>query len=146
MKFLTDQDVYAVTTGFLIHLGHGVVTAAQLGLAQADDADLLEVAQDEGRIFVTRDRDFVFGDQRLPGYARVFELAHIPLDNIILKQLRPYGVPPLPTRWARVDSYEEYMKIQRWERTAFPGSPPLAVEFTLWQNAGGPVLGDDDTP
>ena|SRR5271157_1896032 len=58
MRFLTDQDVYAITIRFLSGLGHDVVTAAQLGLAQAEDLELLRVAQDEGRIFVTRDRDF----------------------------------------------------------------------------------------
>ncbi len=58
MKFLTDQDVYAVTVSVLNGLGHDVVTASQLGLAQAEDAELLRVAQEQGRIFVTRDRDF----------------------------------------------------------------------------------------
>ena len=58
MRFLTDQDVYAITIRFLSGLGHDVVTAAQLGLAQADDLELLRMAQDQGRIFVTRDRDF----------------------------------------------------------------------------------------
>ena len=58
MRFLTDQDVYAITNRFLSGLGHDVVTAAQLGLAQAEDLELLRVAQDQGRIFVTRDRDF----------------------------------------------------------------------------------------
>jgi predicted nuclease of predicted toxin-antitoxin system len=58
MRFLTDQDVYATTVRFLSGLGHDVVTAAQLGLAQAEDAELLRVAQEQGRIFVTRDRDF----------------------------------------------------------------------------------------
>lgn len=58
MKFLADQDVYAVTLAFLRGLGHDVVPAAQLGLAQADDADLLHVAHNQERIFVTRDRDF----------------------------------------------------------------------------------------
>ena len=58
MRFLTDQDVYATTVRFLNGLGHDLVTAAQLGLAQATDADLLRVAQGEGRVFVTRDRDF----------------------------------------------------------------------------------------
>jgi predicted nuclease of predicted toxin-antitoxin system len=41
MKFLTDQDVYAATVRFLISLGHDVVTAAQLGLSQAEDEDVL---------------------------------------------------------------------------------------------------------
>jgi predicted nuclease of predicted toxin-antitoxin system len=58
MKFLADQDVFATTVRFLIGLGHDVVTAAQLGLSQATDAMLLQVAQQQGRIFVTRDRDF----------------------------------------------------------------------------------------
>ena len=58
MKFLIDQDVYAVTVRFLRGLGHDVVPVAQLGLSQADDEELLRLAQEQGRIFVTRDRDF----------------------------------------------------------------------------------------
>jgi predicted nuclease of predicted toxin-antitoxin system len=58
MRFLSDQDVYAVTTRFLLGLGHDVATASGLGLAAAEDAVLLQRAQDDGRIFVTRDRDF----------------------------------------------------------------------------------------
>ncbi|MBI1924495.1 DUF5615 family PIN-like protein [Candidatus Poribacteria bacterium] len=58
MKFLLDQDVYAATSRFLSRLGHDVVPVAQLGLSQADDVDLLGIAQEQGRIFVTRDRDF----------------------------------------------------------------------------------------
>ncbi len=58
MRFLIDQDVYAITIRFLSGLGHDVVTAAQIGLAQAEDLELLRVAQGQVRIFVTRDRDF----------------------------------------------------------------------------------------
>lgn len=58
MNFLADQDVYAVTIGFLRDLGHDVVTAAQLGMSRAKDSELLRSAHDQGRIFVTRDRDF----------------------------------------------------------------------------------------
>ena len=58
MKFLIDQDVYAVTIRFLSNLGHDVVPVAQIGLAQADDEELLRLAQDQKRTFVTRDRDF----------------------------------------------------------------------------------------
>ncbi len=58
MKFLLDQDVYAVTAHFLSSLGHDVVLADQIGLSQADDEDLLATAQEQARIFVTRDRDF----------------------------------------------------------------------------------------
>ena len=58
MKLLLDQDVYAVTERFLINLGHDVVPVARLGLSRADDGEILRVAQEQGRILVTRDRDF----------------------------------------------------------------------------------------
>ena len=77
---------------------------------------------------------FTFGEDRLPGYAGLFGLAHIPLDNIILDQLRRFGVPRLTTRWSRLVEYEEYMGVQRWVRSTFLGSAPLAVEFHLWHN------------
>lgn len=38
--------------------GHDVVSAAQFGLAQTQDVELLRVAHEQSRIFVTRDRDF----------------------------------------------------------------------------------------
>ncbi len=58
MKFLIDQDVYAVTIKFLIDAGHDVIVVAQMGLAQASDEEILRVAQAENRILVTRDRDY----------------------------------------------------------------------------------------
>ena len=76
-----------------------------------------------------------FGEDRLSGYAHLFSLAHIPLDNIILDKLRRYGVPQLTTPWSRIGEYEVYMGIQRWVRSKFVGSAPLAVEFALWQGA-----------
>jgi len=58
MKFMLDQDVYAATAQFLSNLGHAVVPVFQIGLSQADDEDLLKAAQEQSRIFMTRDRDF----------------------------------------------------------------------------------------
>jgi predicted nuclease of predicted toxin-antitoxin system len=58
VRFLLDQDVYALTIRFLRELGHDVVTAADLGLSRAPDTDLLIRATQDGRIFVTRDKDF----------------------------------------------------------------------------------------
>ncbi|HFQ93682.1 MAG TPA: hypothetical protein ENK32_06710 [Anaerolineae bacterium] len=58
MRFLLDQDVYAITARFLESLGHDIMPVAVIGLSQADDEDLLTVAQEQNRIFVTRDRDF----------------------------------------------------------------------------------------
>ena len=58
MRFLLDQDVYATTARLLSDLGHDVILLAQIGLARADDEDLLRAAQNQSRLFVTRDRDF----------------------------------------------------------------------------------------
>lgn len=58
MRFLLDQDVYAATARFLKTLGHDVVLVADIGLHQADDEELLQVAQEQERILLTRDRDF----------------------------------------------------------------------------------------
>ena len=56
MRFLLDQDVYAITARFLSDLGHDVVPVGAIGLAQAEDEAILRVAQGQGRILVTRDR------------------------------------------------------------------------------------------
>jgi predicted nuclease of predicted toxin-antitoxin system len=58
MRLFTDQDVYAVTVRFLSGLGHDVATAAERGMSRAADAELLRAAHADGRVFVTRDRDF----------------------------------------------------------------------------------------
>ena len=58
MRFLADHDVYAMTVLFIRGLGHDVATAAEREMSQSADADLLRTARDEGRVFVTRDRDF----------------------------------------------------------------------------------------
>jgi len=38
--------------------GHDVVTAGEAGCAQASDAKILTIAQEQERILITRDRDF----------------------------------------------------------------------------------------
>jgi predicted nuclease of predicted toxin-antitoxin system len=58
MRFLADQDLYAVTIEFLRGLGHDVATAAERGMSRSGDAELLRTAQADERVFVTRDRDF----------------------------------------------------------------------------------------
>jgi hypothetical protein len=47
MRFLLDQDVFAVTLHFLIELGHDVIPVVQLGLSRANDEGLLKVAQEQ---------------------------------------------------------------------------------------------------
>ena len=98
MKFLVDQDVYATTVRFLQSLGHDVVPVAQIGLSQADDSELLQVARDQGRIFVTRDRDFcglVFVGHAGPGviYLRMLpttiNAVHAELERVLRQHTEP---------------------------------------------------------
>jgi predicted nuclease of predicted toxin-antitoxin system len=58
MRFLLDQDVYAITARFLSDGGHDVVLVSQIGLSQASDEEILRTAQEQNRILVTRDRDY----------------------------------------------------------------------------------------
>jgi predicted nuclease of predicted toxin-antitoxin system len=58
LKFLLDQDVYAVTARFLAALGHDVTRAVDVGLSGASDEEILREAQSSERLLVTRDRDF----------------------------------------------------------------------------------------
>jgi predicted nuclease of predicted toxin-antitoxin system len=58
MRFLLDQDVYAVTASFLINAGHDVILVAQVGFSQASDEAILRAAQEQNRILITRDRDY----------------------------------------------------------------------------------------
>jgi predicted nuclease of predicted toxin-antitoxin system len=92
MKFLADQDVYANTIRFLSGLGHDVVRAAELDLAQAEDAELLRVAHEQGQILMTRDRDFgglVFVQGGGPGvvYLRILpstqNAVHAELERVL---------------------------------------------------------------
>ena len=67
MRFLSDQDVWQATVDFIRAAGYEVQRAADVGLAQASDVQLLEYARREGRVLLTRDKGFgslVFVKQR----------------------------------------------------------------------------------
>ena len=58
MKFLLDQDVYAVTAKFLSNTGYDIVLAAEIGLSRASDEEILKISQKQNRILITRDKDY----------------------------------------------------------------------------------------
>ena len=58
VKFLLDQDVYGMTAKFLNEANLDVISVAQLGLSRAKDTEVLSTAQSQGRILITRDRDY----------------------------------------------------------------------------------------
>jgi predicted nuclease of predicted toxin-antitoxin system len=92
VKFLADQDVFAITIRALENLKHDVATARALGMARAPDSDLLRVAHEQGRILLTRDRDFgglVFRRGEAPGVIYLWmqpptqEAAHAELERVL---------------------------------------------------------------
>jgi predicted nuclease of predicted toxin-antitoxin system len=96
MKFLLDQDAYAVTARLLSDLGHDVVTVAQIGLSSATDSELLKAAQAQGRILVTRDRDYgalVFTRALGAGvlYLRISPSTQKAVHNELERVLRAYS-------------------------------------------------------
>ena len=118
MKFLLDQDVYALTARFLIEQGHDVVTAAQLGLSRAQDIDLLKHAANDGRIFVTRDRDygnlvFVHGAGSGVIYMRMLPSAMEAVHTEMKKVLETYGETELARAFVVVE--ENRHRIRRIE-------------------------------
>ncbi len=58
MRFLLDEDVYGLTACFLKQLGYNVVCVSEIGYSQAADLELVNIAQKQDRILITRDRDF----------------------------------------------------------------------------------------
>jgi len=108
MKFLLDQDVYALTERFLREQNYDVATASELGLSRAQDSDLLKLAVEQGRIFVTRDRDygnlvFVYGVSKGVIYLRIvpsdMEEVHAELKTV----LETYGEEELAKSFVVVE-------------------------------------------
>ena len=108
MKLLLDQDVYAVTRRYLEKQGYDVVTASELGLSRAEDEVLLEEAQKQGRIFVTRDRDFgnlVFVKRLGAGviYLRMIPSTMKAVHEELEKILKKYSEDELSNRFVVVE-------------------------------------------
>ena len=108
MKFLADQDVYGPTITYLTGLGHDVVRAAQLGLTQSRDEDLLRTSRDENRIFMTRDRDFgalVFVQGLGPGvfYLRILPSTQDAVHREIARVLTLYSEQELLTAFVVIE-------------------------------------------
>ncbi len=123
MRFLVDQDVYASTVRFLSDLGHDVVPVARLGLSRAKDSQLLRVAREQGRVFVTRDRDFgglVFVEGQGPGviYLRALPSTQNAVHAELERVLTLYAERELQISFVVVEPGRH--RIRRFT----PGGPP----------------------
>ncbi|MBX3049983.1 MAG: DUF5615 family PIN-like protein [Caldilineaceae bacterium] len=92
-----------MTSEFLGSLGHDVVTAADKGMSQAVDREILQFAADHNRILITRDKDFgslVF--------SRMF-----PHRGVILLRVTPQTLSDIHTELKRFLSLQAEEDIQR---------------------------------
>lgn len=58
MKFLLDQGIPRSLKNLLIAEGYGAEHVGFIGMAKADDSDIIEYAKREGYICITLDADF----------------------------------------------------------------------------------------
>jgi len=75
---------------------------------------------------------FALGEDRLSGFAALYEFSHIPIDNIFLARAAELGGPSISRPWSHLDNYPNYLALQKKFRQLFQGSVPLAAEFQIW--------------
>jgi hypothetical protein len=68
---------------------------------------------------------YVMGEARLPGFRHLYDLCHVPLDNILIDTLKREGFQSLPCPWSRLNDYDTYLDRQRWVRNHFKPIAPL---------------------
>jgi predicted nuclease of predicted toxin-antitoxin system len=118
MKFLLDQDVYAVTVHFLRNNSYDVVTASDLNLSRAKDSELLKLAGEQGQIFITRDRDygnlvFVHGAGSGVIYLRMLPSNMADVHAELKRVLETYSESELATSFVVVEKHRH--RIRRIE-------------------------------
>jgi predicted nuclease of predicted toxin-antitoxin system len=100
--------VYYLTEELLRNGDFDVATARELGHSQSSDATLLELAKTEGRILITRDRDFgnlVFVGKMDAGviYLRVVPDTINPVHAELLHVLSQYSFTDLSSAFVVVE-------------------------------------------
>ena len=73
---------------------------------------------------------FVCGKKRISGFQSVYRFCHMPIDNVVLRQL-PKDMTRPSKAWSRWN-YEEYFLFQKQLREFYGGQPLLNVEHQLW--------------
>jgi len=74
---------------------------------------------------------YSYGNKYLDGYDELYLFCHVPLDNILIDELKSFNSPKLKTSWSRINNYETYLEYQIWFREKF-SDLPLDVEFKFW--------------
>ena len=149
MKLLLDQDVYAASARFLSDLGHDIVPVARIGLSQAEDEEILRVAQEQNRILVTRDRDFgnlVFVKALGTGvvYLRILPSTQNAVHGELERVLSIYTKEELTTEFVVVEPMDTESDNFQGSRVLSPLDPSIAISSMILMARSGfelPVAG-----
>jgi hypothetical protein len=101
------------------------------GVYQSHGYDAFYIGHAQKWINMTFKYLYVMGETRVPGVSQLYDLCHVPFDEILISALREYGFKRLGCAWSRLDDYDVYLDRQCWVRSQFKLAP-LDVEFHLW--------------
>lgn len=62
----------------------------------------------------------------------LWEVAHAPLDDFILKATGAYDGVPTCYPWSQMADYALYMSVQKWIRKKYPCASALDIEFHVY--------------
>jgi hypothetical protein len=132
LQFSNQHEIYSLER---FDAWHEVLCQNLVSIYNQHGYAFFYVGQAQKWINMTFKYVYVFGKEKLPGFSSFYDLCHMPIDNIMIKNLAVKRPPVFTRAWSRIESYEEYMQFQRWVRKTFENSSPLAVEFWLWQES-----------
>ena len=79
---------------------------------------------------------YAFGEKRITGITYNYPYFHVPIDNIVLKQLALEGIEnPFDSPWSKIKNYADYQLYQQSIRDYFIKEIPMDVEFRLFNKA-----------
>jgi hypothetical protein len=136
---LLRSELQSLPVGAGVHaqpgfdIWHETTCQALCNVYAAADYKTFYVGQAQKWVNMALKYIYVFGEERLPGYASLYPLCHVPIDNILLSTEEFKELLPFREAWSRIRNYSEYMSFQAAVRTRFPDIAPLAIEFHVWQ-------------
>ncbi len=92
MKFITDENLGIQVPQYLKDLGYDVISATEVALSKPD-SDILAIANKEGRILLTTDKDFgelVFKEKLIHSGVILLRLKDESVENkkkVLLREL-----------------------------------------------------------
>lgn len=111
---------------------HRRVCLDLIQLVQAKDYTGFTIGQAQKWLNMSLKYIYIYGEERIPGYQKLYSYCHVPIDNIVMRSPTFRQHISFQGTWSRLDSYEPYLATQRRIREHFSPSSPLAVEFHDW--------------